>query len=214
MRPPLAHPNVANPWNFNGAIPPVCLVQYTTEVGDLLFQISLARSLDELARIRDVAPAADFGGLAFQFFVDGEEVFELPQGVRENIGHGLDLIESRIAVGHCQDFLICLSLVYHLQQADGPHSDQDTGITGLIDQREDIERIAIARQSAGDEAVIAGVDHGRIEGAIEAENAEVRIVLVLIPGIARDLHNHVDDGGAVGAGIEIVQRTHPAFPTV
>ena len=87
----------------------------------------------------------------------------------------------------------------------GRSVEQHTGEARLIDEHEDIERVAIFGQGAGHEAVIAGVVHGGIEGAVEAEDAQFAVVLVFVGRVLRDLDDHANNFGAVRPRIHIVQ---------
>ena len=61
-----------------------------------------------------------------------------------------------------------------------------------------VEGISIVGQGAGDEAVVAGIVDGRVEIAVETEDVEFLVVLVLVAALVGDLDDGVDDLGAVG----------------
>ncbi len=54
-----------------------------------------------------------------------------------------------------------------------------------VDQDEDVERVAVVAEGAGDEAVVAGVVDGRVEVAVEPEDVQVLVVLVLVDAFER-----------------------------
>src|ERR1017187_6477859 len=160
------------------------------------FQVTLARAADGFARFARALPPFHLRALAFEFLVDGEEVLDFAQIVREHLVDGVDLVEARIVIGYGQNLLVRLVLVHHDQDPQRTHQHEDSGIARLVDQRQDVERIAVFRQRPGNEAVVAGVVYGRIEGAVQAEHAERAIVFVLVGGALRDFHNHADNLGS------------------
>ena len=172
--------------------------------GNARFQVTLARPADGFARFARALPPFHLRALAFEFLVDGEEVLDFAQIVREHLVDGVDLVEAGIVIGYGQNLLVRFVLVHHDQHPHRTHQHEDSGIARLVDQRQDVERIAVFRQRPGNEAVVAGLVYGRIEGAVQAEHAERAIVFVLVGGALRDLHNHADNFGAVAAGVDIV----------
>src|ERR1039457_7093365 len=173
------------------------------------FQVTLARPADDVAGFAGALPPLHLRALAFQFLVDGEEVLDFAQVVGEHLVDGVDLVEARIVIGYGQYLVVGFALVHHGEHADGTHQHEDSGIARLVDQRQDVERIAVFGERPGDEAVVAGIVHGRIQGAVQAEHPELAIVLVLVGGVLGNLHNHADNLGAVAAGVDIV-KAHAA----
>src|SRR5665213_1929217 len=80
-------------------------------------EVSLAAIQNEFARIDRAAPAFDTGFLAFEFFVDSEEVLDLAAHVRPHLIHGGDLRVARAALGHSQNLLVALGGIYQFQIA-------------------------------------------------------------------------------------------------
>ncbi len=172
------------------------------------FEVALAAFGDGFAGFAGAAPAFHGGDFAFEFLVDGEEVFHLAADVGEDLVHGVDLVVAGVAGGDGEDFLVFLVGVDHVEDADGADFDEDAGEAGLLDEDEAVEGIVVVGEGAGDEAVVAGVMEGGIEGAVEAEDAQVAVVLVLIRRVLGDFDDHSDDFRRVGAGFEVVEAVH------
>ena len=83
--------------------------------------------------------------------------------------------------------------------------------TGIGHQDEHVERIAVVAQGAGEEAVVAGVVHGAVEHAVEAEDAELLVELVLVALVGRDLDDGGDDLRRVRAGRDVVPGMEAAW---
>ena len=146
--------------------------------------------------VRCVAPAFDFDTLAFEVFVDREEMRDLPKHVRVDLGEVPDVFIARIAFADAEDFFVGQALVEHLKEADGANLHDATREAGRVDEDETVERVAVGGEGAGDEAVVAGVVDGRIEVAVETKDVELFVVLVLVDILVGDLDDGVDDFGA------------------
>src|SRR6185437_16795948 len=83
-----------------------------------------------------------------------------------------DLVVEGIVFLDGEDFLVRLGTVNHAQEADGADFDETAAEGRFFGDGEDVERVAIFAERAGNEAVVAGIVHRRIEEAVEAENAE------------------------------------------
>jgi hypothetical protein len=64
--------------------------------------------------------------------------------------------------------------------------------SGLRQQQEGVDGVAVLGQCLGDEAVVAGIAGGGEEHPVEPDPAELLVVLVLVPGPLGDLDDHVD----------------------
>src|SRR5581483_12249633 len=173
-------------------------------------KIPVAAQANGLPRLPRPTPAPHLGSLAFQLFIDRKEVLDFSQRVREDLVDGMNLIEARIPIGHCEDFLIRLIAIQHLQQPYGAHGNKASGKACLFDHRQHVQRIAIFSQRPGDKPIVSGVMHWRIERAIQTEDAQAAVVLILVRGILRNLHNHADDLRHFRTGIQVIKlRRHP-----
>ncbi len=112
---------------------------------------------------------------------------------------GPDLVEVhhmllvRIAEGNAQDLEIEAFFVAHLEPTDRSGPDVAAGERGLVDQEQDVGRIAVARQGVDREAVVEVVIDGRRQDAIESEDLGLCIELVLVARAPRDLDHDFDD---------------------
>lgn len=150
------------------------------------------------------APAEDARSLVFEFLVDGEEMFDFAAEVGKQLRDGGDLVVQGIVLLDGEDFLVRLGAVNHAQEADGADLDEAAAEGWLFGDGEDIERVAVLAERAGNETVIAGIVHRRIEKAVEAEHAEGFIVFIFVAGIFGDFDDHADDFGRARSGIDFV----------
>lgn len=135
-------------------------------------------------------------------------MLDLAAHVGEDLIHGMDLVITGIAGWNCQNFLIRLRTIYHVQHAYRTDFNQNTGKTGLLDENKAIDRIVVVGQGSGNEAVVTRVVKGRVERTVETENAEFPIIFVLICGVLGDLNDATDYFRGIGAGIKIVEGGH------
>ena len=127
-----------------------------------------------------VAPAFDFDALALEVLVDGEEVGDLAEHVGVDLGEVPDVLVARVVFADAEDLLVAKALVEHLQNADGADLHDTAGEAGGVDQDEAVEGVAVVGEGAGDEAVVAGIVDGGVEIAVETEDLEFLVVLVLV----------------------------------
>ena len=131
-------------------------------------------------------------------------MLDLATKVDEEVLDGGDLIVERIVFLNGENFLIGLGTVNHAQEADGADFDETAAEGRFFGDGEDVERVAIFAERAGNEAVVAGIVHRRIEEAVEAENAEGLVVFILVARVFGDFDNHADDFGRARAGVDFV----------
>ena len=137
--------------------------------------------------------------LAFKILVDGEEVGDLAEHVGIDLGVVPDVLVAGVAHADAEDLLVAEALVGHLEQADGADFHDAAGEGRAIDEDEHVEGITVVAEGGGDEAIVAGIVDGRVEVAVEAEDVEGLVVLVLVDSVAGDLDDDVDDLRAFGA---------------
>ena len=112
--------------------------------------------------------------------------------VAADVADVVDLVVARIAHGHSEHFVIGLGVIDHVEDSHGAHFDHAAGEARMGHHHQDVDRIAVVGDGAGNEAVIAGIVHGRIEGAVQAEDAELDIVFALVTAALGDLDDHAD----------------------
>ena len=86
---------------------------------------------------------------------------------------------------------------------------------GVLHQDHRVERVAVLVEHLREEAVVGRVRHRRVHNAVDAQNAEVQIELVLRGRLARDFDDEVELIGRVGAEGDFVpgMKTHGIFPS-
>ena len=72
----------------------------------------------------------------------------------------------------------------------GLHIDDGAGHDRARVGHQHVDRVAVLRQGVGDEAVVAGIAHGRVQEAVDHEGAR-RLVHLVLDGLAAD--GHLDD---------------------
>ena len=155
--------------------------------GGLVVDVLLLRLPDDQLRGGGTLPALDFDVLAFEVLVDRKEVGNLFQDVGVDVGILVHIVVARISFAYTEDLFVALTLVDHLEYADGADLLDAAGKAGGIDQHEHVERIAVVAEGAGNEAVVARVMHRRKEVPVEAEDVQILVVLVLANSLQRDL---------------------------
>ena len=144
-----------------------------------------------------IAPAFYFDALAFEVFVDGEEVGDLLKHVGIDFGKAGDIVIPRIVFAYAENLLVGNALVEHLKDADGAYLHDAAGEAGSIDENEDVEGVTIVGQSAGDKAVVAWIVNGRVEVTIKPEEVKFFIVLVFVDALFGYFDDGIDDVGGV-----------------
>ena len=133
-------------------------------------------------------PLADGDVLAgLEVLVDLEEVLDLGEQLGPHVVGVRDARPGRVVVRHAQDLLVPAGLVVHLEDADGTHGTRQPGNVGDVDEQQRVERIAVLPERLQQEAVIARVDHARVERPVEHDALQPRVVLVLVAAALRDL---------------------------
>ena len=97
-----------------------------------------------------------------------------------------------------------------MEQPDRARVHQAAGEDRDRHQHEHVERIAVVAQRAGQEAVVAGIVDRAVEHAVEPEDAELLVELVLVALVGRDLDDGRDLVGGLGAGRDVVPGVEAA----
>jgi hypothetical protein len=101
-------------------------------------------------------------------------------------------LPTRIVVGDGQDLVVMPFLVGHVEHAHRAGANDAAREGRLRNQDEDVERVAVLRQRAIDEAVVGRVMHARVEDPVEHESMTGVVELVLVAAAERDLDRHLD----------------------
>lgn len=148
----------------------------------------------------DLFPAFDFGPLAFEFLVNGEEMFNFTQNVRCEIGMIFYFGVCRACFGNGEDFFIRNALVDHFQDADRTGFDKTARERRVGDENNYVERVSVRAQGAGNETVFARVMNRSVKRAVQAKELQVFVILVFVRAAARNFHDGIHDFGRTGAG--------------
>jgi len=144
-----------------------------------------------------MTPALNFEALSVEVLVDGEEVGDLSEHVGIDLGEVPDVLVARVVFADAEDLLVAEALVEHLENADGTDLHDAAGKAGSVDEDENVEGVAVVGQGTGDETVVSGIVDGGVEIAVETEDVEFLVVLVLVAALVRDFDDRVDDLRAV-----------------
>ena len=160
---------------------------------------ALLRFEDLAASEGCVAPALNFDALAFEVLVDGEEVGDLLEHVRIDLGEVPDILVARIVFADGEHLFVGEALVEHLEHANGTDFHHAAGEAGCVDQHETVQRVAIRGEGAGDKTVVARIVNRRVKIAIQPEDMQFLVVLVLVDSFVGDLDDRIDNLRTVGA---------------
>jgi len=110
-----------------------------------------------------------------------EEVFDLLKRDIRQIRIILHLFVTTRQLGrrHCDDLLISARFVFHEEHANNAAAHDGPGNNRASIGDNHIARIAILRKRMGNEAVIAGISHRRIEKAINNQRAGLFVHFIL-----------------------------------
>ena len=93
---------------------------------------------------------------------------------------------------HADDLGVLAGLVVHVQHADRPGLHPDPGVHRVVEEHERVERVAVAAERVGDEAVVGRIRRRREQPAVEVDPVRVVVDLVLVAAAAGDLDHDVD----------------------
>ena len=113
-------------------------------------------------------------------------------------------VPLRIVLEDADQLGVDTLLVAHGEHAEDPHPHHAAGERGVGDQHQRVERVAVAGQGVGDEAVVRRVGGGGEEAAVQPDDMLLVVVLVLVAAARGDLDHHVDrlvGTGAHAAGV-------------
>ena len=124
--------------------------------------------------------------------VDLEEVLDLGAQLRCQIPDVVRVLPTRLLRGHADELGVLACLVAHVQHAERPGLDPDARVHGVLEQHQRVQRIAVATEGVGDEAVVSRVGGGREQPPIEEHPTGLMLDLVLVAAAPRDLDHDED----------------------
>jgi hypothetical protein len=124
-------------------------------------------------------------------------VLDLPDGPGAQVGERTELAVERVALGdgdqpviaHGCPVALGLLRLDHAEQAGG---QQTAGEGGLVHEHEHVDRVAVRRQRAGQEAEVEREDGARRQHTAEPEESERVVVVVLVATPSRRLDHDVE----------------------
>src|SRR3954454_21789491 len=128
----------------------------------------------------------------FERLVHLEEVLDLVDQLRREIGKILHVVPPRLLRWHAQDLGVLAGFVAHVQHTDGSGDDPHAGKDGIFEQDQSVQRVAVAGQGFGNVSVVGRIGGRREQPSVEVDAAGVVIDLVLVTTAAGDLHDDVN----------------------
>ena len=170
------------------------------------------RLLDRLARGRGAFESARLRARALQVLVHLKEVLDLLEVVLAGCRPGRSARRSTGSpMGTASTFSSADAAVHQVEQPDRTRVHEAAGEHRDRHQHQDVERIAVVAQGAGQEPVVAGIVDRAVEHAVEPEDAELLVELVLVALVGGDLDDRGDLGRRVGAGRDVVPGMEAAL---
>ena len=142
--------------------------------------------------------------------------------VAQVLGHVVDVVGAvplGVVLEDADQLGVHALLVAHGEHAEDAHPHHAAGEGGIGHQHQRVERVAVAGQGVGDEAVVRRIGGGGEEAAVQPDHVLLVVVLVLVAAPGGDLDHHVDrlvgggahDGG--GASLRRAGSTGLMMPT-
>jgi hypothetical protein len=129
----------------------------------------------------------DFDGLAFELFVVLKKAAQHEQAVRRHFRAFAVGIELGILGGDGDDFVVLFAGIDHGHQADGAGVDDGQRDDRFLAEHEHVERVVVFGEGLRNETVVRGIVHGRIENAVEFDQATRLVEFVLHAGAEGNL---------------------------
>ena len=146
----------------------------------------------------------------FERLVHLEEVLDLADQLRREIGEIVHVVPPRFLRWHAQDLGVLAGLVAHVQHTDGSCRDPHARKHRIFEQHQGVERVAVAAEGFGDVSVVGRIRRRGEQPSVEVDAARVVIDLVLVAAAARDLDHDVDAVVRQRAGGHVAMLAYPA----
>ena len=119
-------------------------------------------------------------------------MLDLGHQLRGEVVDVLDVLPARFTRRDTDDLGVLAGFVVHVEHADRAGLDPHAGVHRVLEQHEGVQRITVATQRVGDEAVVGGIRGRGEQPAIEMDPTGVVIDLVFVAAPSRDLDHDVD----------------------
>ena len=157
-----------------------------------LFAVAVQGIEDDGVGLSGGTDIIDLDSFAFELFVVLKKAAEHQEAMRRHLGRLVVGVEFRVLCGDGDDFMIGLALVDHGHQSDRASVDDRQWNDGFLAENKNVERIVIFGEGLWDESVVSGIVNGRIEDAVESDEAAVFVELVLHAGAEGDFDDAVE----------------------
>ena len=138
-----------------------------------LLAVALEGVLDDRQGLRGGPDLVHLDRLAFQLLVVLEEAAEHRQAVRRQLRGLAEAVELGVVDRDGEDLVVLLAAVDHRHQADRPRVHQRQRRDGLLAEHQHVERVVVLGERLRDEPVVGRVVDGRVQDAVEPEQAAV-----------------------------------------
>ena len=112
-------------------------------------------------------------------------MLDLLEVVRRDIVQILELFGVWVAQRHGQDLLVRDASVHQVEKTDRPYVHEAAGEDRDRHEYEHVQRIVVLGEGAGEEAVVPRVVDRAVEHAVEPEDAQLLVELVLVALVGR-----------------------------
>jgi hypothetical protein len=169
-----------------------------------VFLIALQRFLDYAGGGVGGTNLFDFDLFPFELFVVLEKSLQDEEAVRREIAGFEVVAEFGIVGGDGDDFVVGGAGVEHGHDADGARLDERERLDGFLAENEDIERVVVFGVSLRDEAVVRGIENGRMDDAVDFEEAGGFVELVFDIRAERNFDDGLEITGDIFAGRNVM----------
>ena len=180
----------------------------------IFFNISVLALDDDLDGFLAAEDVADDGLLALQALVDAEEVADFACHMVRQLRDVLIGVVGRILEGNGNDLFIETAAVLHRNNADGVALHEAQRADAFRAEHQNVQRVAVVRPGAGDEAVVGGIVSRGVENSVETQRAGLFIHLVLVFRALLDLDDREKVLGAHARWCNIMPKIHNSSPFV
>jgi hypothetical protein len=131
--------------------------------------------------------------LPFEILVNREEMFNFTENVRMDVRVILQFDIPRIPRRVSDDLLITDAVVQHFEKSNWANVAEASREAGHITKHEDVEWVAVLGNRLGDETVVARIVDWGMQVAVQDEDLQIEIILILVDAVLRDLDDRGDD---------------------
>ena len=125
---------------------------------------------------------ANLDGFAFQQFVILKKPAQHDEAMRWHLRSLTVAVEFGVFRCHRDDLVISLAGIDHGHQADGAGMNDGQGYDRFLAKHKNIQWVVVFRQGLRNEPVIRGIVNGRVENAVEPDEAAGLVELIFHAG--------------------------------